>query len=52
VTVDLTSGQVTVKTNGATVTATLERPPGSVSYLGYAVLNAATDFSPIEVSTK
>ena len=52
VTVDLTAGEVTMKTNGATVTATLDRRPESISYVGYAVLNTVTDFSPIETSTE
>jgi len=52
VTVDLTSGQVTMKTNKSTVTATLDRRPGSISYVGYAVLNTVTDFSPIEISSE
>ena len=50
VTVDLTSGEVAMKANGATVTATLDRRLESVSYVGYAVLNPLTDFSPIEIS--
>ena len=52
VTVDLASGQVTMKTNGATLTAKLDHPPASISYVGYETLNAATDFSPIQVSGK
>lgn len=51
VTVELPSGHVTMKVGGTTVTATLARPPAAVSYVGFAALNAANDFSPIEVSS-
>lgn len=49
VTVDLDSGQVTMKTGPTTVTAVLKAAPAGISYLGYAVVNAGTDFSPVEV---
>ena len=52
VTVDLISGEVTIKTSGSMVTATPDRRLGSISYVGYAVLNTVTDFSPIEISTE
>jgi outer membrane protein assembly factor BamB len=50
VTVDLASGQVTMKVGGATVTATLARRPANVSYVGYGASDAAADFSAVEVS--
>jgi len=52
VTIDLASGQVTMKTGKTTVTATLDRRPKSITHIGYAVLNAVTDFSPMETSTE
>jgi len=52
VTVDLPSGRVTMKTGKTTVTATLDRRPKSITHIGYAVLNAVTDFSPMETSTE
>jgi hypothetical protein len=50
VTIDVASGQVTMALGGATVTATLDPKPASIAYVGYQVLNAATDFGPIEIS--
>jgi hypothetical protein len=50
VTVDLASGQVTMKVGGVTVTATLTRKPANISYVGYAATDAATDFSAVEVA--
>jgi hypothetical protein len=52
VTIDLAAGQVTMIVDGVTVTAELERRPAGISYVGYAVLNAATDFSDIEIVGK
>jgi len=52
VTVDLTVGQVTMRVGQTTVTATLAHPPAAVSYVGFGALNAANDFSPIEVSPR
>ena len=52
VTVDLASGEVTMKVGQTTVTATLERRPASISYVGYGATNAVANFSPIEVSGK
>lgn len=52
VTVDLASGAVTMKAGGATVTATLSRRPEGISYVGYAVSDAAADFGPVEVAAK
>jgi hypothetical protein len=34
------------------VTATLERRPASISYVGYGATNAVANFTPIEVSGK
>ena len=50
VTVDLASGQVTMKVGGVTVTATLTRKPANISYVGYGASDAAADFSAVEVS--
>jgi hypothetical protein len=52
VTVDLPSGQVTMKTDETTVTAILEKRPVTISYLGYATTNASADFSAVEISAK
>jgi hypothetical protein len=49
VTLDLASGQVTMKVGGATVTATLTRRPANISYVGYGASDAAADFSAVEV---
>jgi hypothetical protein len=49
VTVDAASGQVTMKVGKATVTAKLEPPLPSIALVGVGALNAAVDFSPIEV---
>jgi hypothetical protein len=48
--VDLASARVTMKIDGATAAATLDRRPRGAFYVGYAVVNAATDFSPVEIS--
>ena len=37
---------------GATVSATLAKRPAHVLHVGYGVLNAVADFSPIETPTK
>ncbi|MBN2474025.1 MAG: PQQ-binding-like beta-propeller repeat protein [Pirellulales bacterium] len=50
VTVELATGQVTMKAGGVTVTATLDRCPKEISYVGYAVLNTITDFTLVEIS--
>jgi hypothetical protein len=52
VTVDLASGQVTMKTGGVTVTATIERRPANISYVGCGTLDGAADFSAVEVSSR
>lgn len=49
VTIDMASGQVTMRTNGTTLTTTLERRPENISWIGYQTLNAAADFSPLEI---
>jgi len=48
VTLDLGSGQVTMTTGAHKVSATLARRPESISHIGYCVINAVTDFSPVE----
>ncbi|MCY2987290.1 MAG: PQQ-binding-like beta-propeller repeat protein, partial [Planctomycetota bacterium] len=50
VTVDLVAGQVTMRIDGTTLTATLEQRLENISWVGYETLNAATDFSPLEIS--
>jgi hypothetical protein len=47
---DLNASQVTMQVGGVTVTAKLDPCPASVSYVGYAVLNAAADCGPVEMS--
>jgi outer membrane protein assembly factor BamB len=49
VSIDLVSGQVTLKAGGATVTAKLEHPPVALTHVGYGALNAADDFGRIEI---
>jgi len=49
---DLGSGEVTMKVGACTVKATLDPCPKSISYVGYGVMNAVTDFSPIDVASK
>jgi outer membrane protein assembly factor BamB len=50
VTFDPSSGRVTLKTGQVTVTAKLAKPPAQVSYVGFAAIDAAADFSAVEVS--
>jgi hypothetical protein len=52
VTLDTASGLVTMKAGKATVTTKLDRPATGISFVGVGALNAAVDFSPIEVSTR
>jgi outer membrane protein assembly factor BamB len=52
VSVELSSGRVTMQAGQITVTAVLTRPLSAISYVGYAAENAAADFSPIEISAK
>jgi hypothetical protein len=49
VTVDLPSGQVTMKVGPTTVTAALKHCPARVAQVGYAVHDAATNFGPVEI---
>jgi hypothetical protein len=48
VTVDPAAGTVTVEVLGETLDAKLKRPPGAISYLGYAVHSVAAEFGRIE----
>jgi len=47
--VDLATGQVALRTEGHALKVKLDRPPGSITHVGYSLIHAATDFSPIEV---
>ena len=46
--VDLQSGDVTLQSGTATLTAKLERPMKSITHVGYCLSGTTTDFSPIE----
>ncbi|MBI5686234.1 MAG: PQQ-binding-like beta-propeller repeat protein [Verrucomicrobia bacterium] len=48
VTVDLASGNVTLKSGTASVTAKLSNPMKSITHVGYCTNNATVDFSVIE----
>ena len=48
--VDLPAGTVTLQVDGTTVTARLDKPPQSLSYVGYTVVNAGCDFSAVELA--
>jgi hypothetical protein len=50
VNVDLPAQQVRMKVDGATVTAKLAKAPASISYVGYGVIGAVTDFSDVDTS--
>jgi len=50
VTVDLTAQTVSLEAGGQKIESKLKRPLQSITHMGYAVLNAVTDFGPIEVS--
>jgi len=50
VTVDLTTGSVTFRGGGATVSAKLDRPMQRISHVGYCLKGTIVDFSPIVVS--
>ncbi len=50
VTVDLGTGNVTLRAGGATVNAKLDRPMNSITHVGYCFKGTIVDFSPIEVS--
>ncbi len=46
---DLASGQVTMKVGLMTVRAQWDHPPAAVSLVGFATIDAGTDFSEVEV---
>ena len=50
VSVDLRSGQVTMKAGQATVATTLKTPPAQISFVGYGVLKSAAEFSEVETA--
>ncbi len=52
VSVDLAAGKVKMAVSGQTVEARLRRPIREVTHVGYFVINAVTEFSPIGVATK
>ncbi len=52
VSVDLNSGRVTFQVDGKTLQAVLRRKLPAITHAGYAVLNAVTDFSPLETTGK
>ena len=47
--VDLAAGQVTMRTEGHTMKVKLSRPLGSITHVGYSLIHAVTDFSPVEI---
>ena len=49
VAVDLPHRKIKLTCDGATVEAPLDRPMKSITHVGYCVINAATDFGPIEI---
>jgi hypothetical protein len=52
VTVDLEAKKVKMTLPGQTIEATLERPLKQITHAGYYVMNAVTEFSPIEVNAR
>ena len=50
VSVDLDSGEVTMTTGETTVRVTLSQRLENICYVGNGVINAVTDFSPVETS--
>ena len=50
VSTDLDSGEVTMQTGKTTVKATSDKKLDTVRYAGLAALDAAIDFSPVEIS--
>jgi hypothetical protein len=52
VSVDLDSGEVTMTTGETTVRTKLSQPLENISYVGYGVMSAVTDFSVVEVSAR
>ncbi|MBI5393940.1 MAG: hypothetical protein HZA91_01450, partial [Verrucomicrobia bacterium] len=50
VTVDLQSKKVKMTLPGQTIEATLERPLKAITHVGYYVMNAVTEFSPVNIA--
>jgi hypothetical protein len=48
--IDLGSGQVTMKVGQTTVTATLKTPPEQITYVGYGVLRSAAEFGEVKAT--
>lgn len=49
VAVDLDAKTVSYRVGDVTVSDTLKKAPKAVTHVGYAVINAAADFSPVEI---
>jgi hypothetical protein len=47
ISVDLGSGQVTMKADQASVATKLKTPPARISYVGFGVLKSAAEFSEV-----
>jgi len=43
----LGSGQVAMNVGKTSVTTTLKKPPGQISFVGYGVLRSAGEFGPV-----
>lgn len=52
VSIDLDSGEVTMTTGETSVRATLSQRLENISYVGYGVISAVTDFSPVDASAR
>jgi len=52
VTVDVPSGHVTMAVGGKQVALTLKGGLKSISYIGYCVQNAVSDFGPVALVRK
>ena len=52
VTIDLGAGKVTMKVGQLTVTHTLKKPPARITHVGFGVVDAAAEFSPIQIGRK
>ena len=50
VSVDLDSGEVSMTAGGTTIRAMLSQRMENISYVGYGVINAVTDFGPVATS--
>ena len=48
VSVDLGSGQVTMKADRTTVATTLRKPPEEITYVGYGVLRSAAAYREVK----